>query len=90
MESGGGGYPFRWSSLIVVYMLRRRMFDLDFLDPERELATKAKELFRTAIDRYKQRRLRPLGGSVDLPAALQQMINYIDRKGSGDILMAGE
>jgi hypothetical protein len=90
MESGGGGYPFRWSSLIVVYMLRRRMFDLDFLDPERELATQAKELFRTAIDRYKQRRLRPLGGSVDLPAALQQMINYIDRKGSGDILMAGE
>jgi hypothetical protein len=71
-------------------MLRRRMFDLDFLDPELELATQAKELFRTAIDRYKQRRLRPLGGSVDLPAALQQMINYIDRKGSGDILMAGE
>lgn len=90
MERGGGGYPFRWASLIVVYMLRRRMFDLDFLDPENEPATRAKELFRTAIDLHKQRRLRPLGGSVDLPAALQQMINYIDRKGSGDILMAGE
>lgn len=90
MDRGGGGYPFRWASLIVVYMLRRRMFDLDFLDPEQELATKAKELFRTAIDRHKQRRLRPMGGSVDLPAALQQMINYIDRKGSGDILMATE
>ncbi len=90
MERGGGGYPFRWASLIIVYMLRRRMFDLDFLDPEQELATKAKELFRTAIERHKQRRLRPMGGSVDLPAALQQMINYIDRKGSGDILMAGE
>ncbi len=34
--------------------------------------------------------LRPMGGSVDLPAALQQMINYIDRKGSGDIQMASE
>ncbi|MBB3205476.1 hypothetical protein FHS27_001276 [Rhodopirellula rubra] len=90
MERGGGGYPFRWASLIIVYMLRRRMFDLDFLDPEQELATQAKELFRTAIERHKQRRLRPMGGSVDLPAALQQMINYIDRKGSGDILMASE
>lgn len=90
MESGGGGYPFRWASLIVVYLLRRRMFDLDFLDPESELALHAKQLFRTAIERYKARQLRPLGGSVDLPAALQQMINYIDRKGSGDILMAGE
>jgi len=90
MERGGGGYPFRWASLIIVYMLRRRMFDLDFLDPEQELATQAKELFRTAIERHKQRRLRPMGGSVDLPSALQQMINYIDRKGSGDILMASE
>lgn len=90
MERGGGGYPFRWSSLIIVYMLRRRMFDLDFLDPDKELAASAKELFRTAIERHKQRRLRPLGGSVDLPAALQQMIDYIDRKGAGDILMANE
>ncbi len=90
MERGGGGFPFRWASLIIVYMLRRRMFDLHFLDPEMELATRAKQLFRTAIERHKQRRLRPMGGSVDLPAALQQMINYIDRKGSGDILMAGE
>jgi len=90
MEPGGGGYPFRWASLIIVYMLRRRMFDLDFLDPEQALAVKAKELFRTAIQRHQKRRLRPMGGSVDLPAALQQMINYIDRKGSGDILMASE
>lgn len=90
MEKGGGSYPFRWASLIVVYMLRRRMFEVDFLDPENELAMSAKELFRTAIELYQQRRLRPLGGSVDLPAALEQMINYIDRKGTGDILMAGE
>jgi hypothetical protein len=90
MEQGGGGFPFRWASLIIVYLLRRRMFDHDFLEPEQELAIDAKSLFRMAIDRHKQGKLRPMGGSVDLPAALQQMINYIDRKGSGDILMAGE
>ncbi len=90
MDRGGGGYPFRWASLIIVYMLRRRMFDFDFLDPQQDIAIEAKELFRTAIQRHQQRLLRPMGGSVDLPAALQQMINYIDRKGSGDILMASE
>jgi hypothetical protein len=90
MNNGGGGYPFRWSSLIVVYMLRRRMFDLGFLEPEQELAIQAKGLFRRAIELFKQKRLRPLGGSVDLPSALQQMIDYIDRRGSGDILMAGD
>ena len=90
MQRGGSGYPFRWSSLIIVYMLRRRMFDPEFMDTEQPLAIDAKRLFREAIVRYENRKLRPLGGSVNLPAALRQMIDYIDRRGSGDILMAAE
>ena len=90
MERGGSGYPFRWSSLIIVYMLRRRMFDSAFLNPVLETAVRAKSLFAEAIERHRTKRLRPIGGSVDVPAALQQMIDYIDRKGSGDILMAAE
>ena len=66
------------------------MFDPEFLSPDEETAVRAKEFFAEAIRRHRIGRLKPMGGSVDVPAALQQMINYIDRKGSGDILMAAE
>lgn len=87
---GGRSFEFRWSSLIIVYMLRRRMFDSDFLDPSGELAVKAKNLFDDAIRKCRSGKLRPISGTVNLPVALEQMIAYIDRKGSGDILMAAE
>lgn len=90
VEHGGRSFEFRWSSLIIVYMLRRRMFDSDFLDPSGELAVKAKNLFEDAIRKCRSGKLRPIRGTVNLPAALEQMIAYIDRKGSGDILMAAE
>ncbi len=90
MANGGRSFAFRWSSLIVVYILRRRMFDSGFAEPEDKLAQHAKVLFSTAIRHSKSGKLHPIGGSVDLPAALQQVIDYIDKKGRGDILMAVE
>jgi hypothetical protein len=42
MRNGGGTYTFRWSTVVVVFLLRRRMFDLDFTDPADELATRSK------------------------------------------------
>ncbi|MGB7325230.1 MAG: hypothetical protein WBD31_10195, partial [Rubripirellula sp.] len=73
-----------------VFLLRRRMFDIEFMDPQERRGMRAKELFVVAIQLHKLGKLNPIGGAIDLPAALQQMINYIDRKGSGDILMATE
>ena len=90
LRQGGKGFPFRWSSLIIVYILRRRMYDSGFLDPEGDLAMDAKKVFLDAIRLIRERKVRPMGGTVDVPGALQQMINYIDRRGSGDILMAAE
>lgn len=90
VKTGGKTFAFRWSSLIIVYMLRRRMFDPEFLEPAGDLATKAKAAFNDAIRRCRNRQLRPMAGTVDLPKALEQMIAYIDRQGSGDILMAAE
>ena len=90
MDRGGGSYPFRWSSLIIVYLLRRRMYDNEFLAPDGELAQRAKQLFESAISEHRRGIVVPLGGSVDLPAALNQMIAYIEKRGSGDILMAAE
>ena len=90
MGRGGSSFNFRWSGLVIVFLLRRRMFDADFADPDGRLAMQAKTLFERAILDCKSGGLRPLGGSVDVPAALRQMINYIDKKGRGDILMSSE
>ena len=49
MDRGGKTFAFRWSSLIVVYILRRRMFDTGFADPDEHLATRAKNLFSQAM-----------------------------------------
>ena len=90
LENGGRSFNFRWSSLVIVFLLRRRMFDPEFADPNGTLALKAKDLFQNAISECRSGRVRPIGGSVDVPAALQQMIDYIDKKGRGDILMSSE
>lgn len=90
VERRASSFAFRWSCLIIVYLLRRRMFDPGFLDPSSDLAVRAKRLFSEAIQKCRSGQLRPLRGSVNLPAAFEQMISYIDRKGSGDILMAAE
>ncbi len=90
VERRASSFAFRWSCLIIVYLLRRRMFDPEFLEPSSKLAVRAKRLLSEAIEKCRTGQLRPLRGSVNLPAAFEQMIAYIDRKGSEDILMAAE
>jgi hypothetical protein len=74
--------------LVIVFMLRRRAYDNGFLDPDSELAGRIKDTFRRAIEAHRSGQLRVIGGAVDLPRALQQMIDYIDRRGMGSILLA--
>lgn len=91
MENAGGStFNFRWTALIVGFLLRRRIYNSDFLPPDGQLATRAKELFEEAIRRYKRGRLSPIGGSVDTPGAIQQLIDYIDKKGVGPLLLGIE
>ncbi len=90
---------FEHSGLVVVYALRFRIYDQDFLEPNSDLALRAKRLFQVAIDKLIERRDRPRryghGGTYVSPdrarrllAALQQLIDYIDKRGEGDILIA--
>ena len=79
-------YLFRNSALVIVYLLRRRAYDDDYLQPDSPLALATKRAFAEAIDDVRSRRTTPLGGAVDIPASLQQMIDYIDRRGRGDLL----
>jgi hypothetical protein len=82
-----GQMIFRTVCMVIVYTLRRRAFDDTFLPPESELAIWIKEEFRQAIADAKSGKLRLMGGSVNLPAQLQLIIDYIDRKGKGQLLI---
>jgi hypothetical protein len=87
VNTGNGGETFRLVSLVIVYTLRRRAFDDSFLDPESKLALQIKEGFRKARADAKSGRLRLIGGSVDLSQQLQLIIDYIDRRGKGQLLI---
>ncbi len=86
-KRNNGNFLFRYSCLIIVYLLRRRAYDNNFLPPESDLAERVKDEFRTAIEAYNNHTFKLIGGAVNLAAALQTMIDYIDLRGRGSILL---
>ena len=84
---GEGGETFRLACLVIVYTLRRRAFDDSFLDPNCELAEKLKGSFRQARLDAKEGRLKLIGGSVNLFEQMQLIIDYVDRRGKGQLLI---
>jgi hypothetical protein len=94
LESSNLHWLFEHSGLVVVYTLRYRTVNTNFLSPETELALKAKQLFGLAIEKLterlpQRRQLTMLGSNLSptrierLVGAIQQLIDYIDKKGEG-------
>ncbi len=90
---------FEHSGLVVVYALRYRIYEQGFLEPDSALALRAKDVFAVAIEKLAERRDQrwrygQSGNFVSqarakrLLAALKQLIDYIDKRGEGDILIA--
>jgi hypothetical protein len=86
-KTGYGRELFRLPCLVIVYALRRRAFDDTFLDPESKLARYIKGQFLEARMAAVSGRLTLMRGSVNLPEQLQLIIDYIDRKGKGQLLV---
>jgi len=84
-----GGHPrrliFKHAALVIAFMLRRRAFDAKFLDPTTDLARRIKQ---TCMDAIEARTLLIPGGAIDLRKALQQIVDYIDRRGIGTLIFA--
>jgi hypothetical protein len=91
---------FENSGLVVVYSLRYRIHNPEFLEPDSDLAIRAKGKFEEAIEhlshrlqkpakRYGQNKLSP-DRIKRLMAELQKLIDYIDKRGEGDILLAAD
>jgi len=77
---------FRNSALCIVFLLRRRSIDTDYLPIGSDLHQLLRKTFIEARDT--SRRERVMGGAINLPNVLQTMIDYIDRKGP-PLLAAG-
>ena len=71
-------FLFRNSCLCIVYLLRRRAYDDDYLPPGSPLNDKVRTAFVLAKN---DMRKGGIGGAIRLDRALQTMIDYIDRKG---------
>ena len=82
------GLHFRYLTLCVAFLLRRRIFDDSFISPDHKLARRVKETCIDVIERHEQRQVHIMGGSVDLPAVMRQLIQYVDREGHGDFVLA--
>ena len=83
VETGKGNETFRVTCLSVVYLLRRRAFDDQFLSPEEPLAIQLKTAFQRAVVLHAQRKLTLRGGTIDLAQELARLIDYVDRRGHG-------
>jgi len=79
-------FLYRHASLCLVYLLRYRRYENDYLEPESKLAEAVKCCFREAIRLFQEEEIDPLGGIVDIVKLTQMMIDYIDRKGRGRLV----
>jgi hypothetical protein len=79
---------FRYLTLCTAFLLRRRIFDDSFIDPEGELAVTVKASCERVIDRAKRGGVYIMGGAVDVPAVMRQLIKYVDRQGRGSFVIA--
>lgn len=90
LEARSGKYVFRYTCVGIVYLLRRRMFEDDFLDPGSRLAGAIKSTFQEAQGLAARKKIELIGGSIDLVGEFQRLIDYIDRHGHGLPGMADE
>ena len=79
---------FRYLTLCVAFLLRRRIFDDSFISPDNTLARRVKATCIDVIRRYEAEQIHIMKGSVDLPAVMRQLIQYVDREGHGAFVLA--
>ncbi|NOG53205.1 MAG: hypothetical protein HND57_02560 [Planctomycetes bacterium] len=78
---------YRHAALCLAYILRRRRYDETFLPPDEEPAVEMKSFLMKAAKGMKSGRIECHGGFVDLPAVTEIIVDYIDRRGTGILLL---
>ena len=83
------GIDFRYETMSAAFLLRRRIFDEDFLPPDSEQAERVKQKCRIILEGVAKKQIRVLGGAVNLPNVMRQLIEYVDREGRGPFMWTG-
>ena len=83
-------FKFRYASGCIAYLLRRRMYDPAYLDPEGAQGKAIKLAFQNAMKEVARHPENGIGGFVQIDKQLGLIIDYIDRHGHGPILIGLE
>ena len=86
LQARNAKFLFRNSCLCIVFLLRRRAFDDDYLRPGSHAYEEVRRVFESAISGFGE--LQAIGGAIDPRKILAIMIEYLDRKGP-PILVGG-
>jgi len=76
--------------VLIAFLLTKRITDASFLAPESEQAQALLRVLERAQFRIdprcpKRERVSVIGGAVDVPRLIQQVIDYVHEKGIGAI-----
>lgn len=80
-------YLYRHGTLCIAYLLRRRRYDDTFLPPNGNLAVEIKTFMQRTIKGMQTGRIAFQTGFIDLPLVTQTIIDYINRKGTGRLVL---
>lgn len=86
-HQGSAAFKYRYGVLSVAHLLRRRRHDDGFLDPESPEAETIKAFMEATRKKLLRGTLRGTGGVVDPAKATKQIVDYIDRRGRGRLVL---
>jgi len=80
---------FRYVTLCCVFLLRRRVFDDSFLDTDGNDAQMVKASCSRLIAKVRSSQVEIMGGAVNMPKLMRQLVDYVDREGRGAFVLSG-
>lgn len=76
----------RHSLVLIAYLLRKRIDDDSYLDPDSKEGRALRKVLVAAYWRLKRGELTAIGGSVQTDVLLKRTIRYIKRRGAGTVV----
>jgi len=89
-DTGNARFIYRYGTLAIAFLLRRRRFDDSYLDPSSERGREIKRFMMSVADGIRDGQIGTLQGVVNPELTTRKIIDYIDRQGHGIIGVADE
>lgn len=80
-------YLYRYGTLCIAFMLRRRRYDESFMDPQGDRCRVIKGFLSEVADGLDAGDIHKIDGVVDPADVTRKIIDYIDKRGTGRIIV---